>query len=86
MKSNGHQPLVARDAAPNRQHGIDERERQSKNERIMASFDDHGRLFGEQSALTLNCVSSFARRASDLSRSCSSSASINGCLGRAIRI
>ena len=76
MKSNGHQPLVAPDAAPYRQYGIDKRERQSKNKGVMAGFDDHARPFGEHSALTLNtlnCVSSFARRASDSSRSCSRS-------------
>ena len=78
-RRDGHQPLVARDAAPYRQHGIDERERQGEHKRVMAGFDDHPRPFGEQSTLTLNCVSSFARCASDSRRSRSSLVSINGC-------
>jgi hypothetical protein len=45
------------------------------------SLGSHGEAIF-QSALTLNCVSSFARCASHSSRSRSSLVSINGCLGR----
>ena len=45
-----HQALVAVDAAPYRQHGIDERQRQSEDERVMAGFDDHARLFRQNLA------------------------------------
>ena len=72
-RRDGHQPLVARDAAPYRQHGIDERERLSEHKRVMACFDDHARR------------SFFARCASDSSWSRSSLVSINGCLGRPVR-
>ena len=59
-RRDGHQPLVARDAAPYRQHGIDERERQGEHKRVMAGFDDHARLFGKIPAFVLTSASSFA--------------------------